>query len=555
MMVAGQQGRIELATLLTGLEYKGRGGVAGRLVASVTSDSRQVGPGAVFVAVRGEAVDGHVFIDEAISKGCVALVVEAGHPLVRARKAKPAAEVCWIQVADSRSALGQLVAAFFGHPAAGLRLIGVTGTNGKTTTSYLLESMIKESGGRPGVIGTVNYRFGATVQPAELTTPGPVRLHELLRRMADDGVTHVIMEVSSHALSQDRLHGLRFDVALFTNLSRDHLDFHGDMATYFASKKKLFTHYLKEDGTAVVINWPPGEIDGGAQPDEINWGRQLIEELRGSELRSAAQAGVGRLQGERRRTGPRHILECGVREGDVCLGPVHFDNHGITAAIKTPVGSWELRSRLVGEFNLKNLLGGVGVGVALGLDRQAACRGLARVEAVPGRLERVASPAAGAIFVDYAHTPDAMENVLRTLATLEHRRLIVVFGCGGDRDVGKRPIMGQVAGRLADVVLLTSDNPRSEDPGRILGAIERGLTDTPLRRGRAEAILARPGTRGYDVVESRRAAIEIAVRFLAAGDILLISGKGHENYQITRTGQHFFDDRVEVRRQACQVRW
>ena len=545
------KGGKDLAELLQGLPHRAVGPVQGRRVVAVLTDSRRAQPGAMFVALPGRGVDGHAFIEQARRQGCTVLVVEEKRlpgPMPVASLGQDG--VTWVVVDDTRKALAHLAAAFFGHPAREMRLIGITGTNGKTTTSYLVEAMVRACGGKPGVIGTVDYRFGASREPASLTTPEPVTLHGLLRRMADAGVTHVIIEASSHALSQERLRGLQFDVALFTNLSRDHLDFHGDMESYFQSKQRLFFEQLKDNGAAVVVV-------GDEQSPALNWGRRLVAELRDKmAARSGKTAAKGKGgRGETSGVGPRAVFDCGDKEGAIVLGPARFSATGIAAEVRTPAGIWPIHSALVGEFNARNLLGAVGIGVALGLDTKQACHGLARVDRIPGRLERVPAAKAAAIFVDFAHTPDAMENVLQTLKQLAPTRLIVVFGCGGDRDSGKRPLMGQVAGRLGDVVLATSDNPRSEDPAKILRQIETGLATTALARQRAEAMLGRVGGRGYDVVESRRLAIGLAVRYAGPGDIVLISGKGHEEYQITRVGRRHFNDREEAQRQLCVINW
>ncbi len=541
----------ELAELLHGVTHRVVGPLQGLMVDVVLTDSRQARPGAMFVALPGSTVDGHAFVGQARQRGCTVLVVEEqwwSRPLALGDAGQDG--VTWVVVADCRKALAHLAAAFFGNPAQEMCLIGITGTNGKTTTSYLVEAMVRACGGKPGVIGTVEYRFGDSREPASLTTPEPVTLHGVLRRMADGGVTHVIMEASSHALSQERLHGLRFDVALFTNLSRDHLDFHGDMESYFQSKRRLFFKQLKGDGAAVVVI-------GGEQPPEINWGRRLYTELREKrEARSTRTAPEGEVgEGETTGAGPREVFDCGEKEGVIVLGPARFSANGIVAAVRTPTGVWPLNSPLVGEFNARNLLGAIGVGVALGLDGELACQGLTGVARIPGRLERVPASSAAAIFVDFAHTPDALENVLRTLRKLAPTRLIVVFGCGGDRDSGKRPLMGQVAGRLADVVIVTSDNPRSEEPAAILRQIETGLATNALSRRRAEEMLGRTEGRGYDVIESRRQAIGLAVRHAGPGDIVLLGGKGHEEYQITRAGRRHFNDREEAQQQLCAISW
>lgn len=529
-----------LGRLLEDLEHSATKLMEDINISAITSDSRQVKPGTLFVAVPGLTVNGHNFVDDAIAKGCAAVMVEKGWSKVGNYQNQDAP--C-IEVTDTRAALGRVAASFYGHPARAMKLIGITGTNGKTTTTYLLEAMIREAGGNPGVIGTVNYRYNGLEVPASFTTPEAVSLHELLRRMADSGISHVIMEVSSHALAQKRLEGLLFDIAVFTNLSRDHLDFHGDMAGYFASKKKLFLEYLKKDGKAVVVE--SSELADSVENvgPRIDWGSCLVEEI------------VCSAEWQNASEGKMDIITCGMTGAKVWVDSFNEDLNGIDAEIVMPAGRFHLHSSLVGEFNLKNLLGGVGAGIALGFDPNMIVHGLGKANIAPGRLERVMAGKDPAVFVDYAHTPDALENVLKTLRKIVSGRLIVVFGCGGDRDQGKRPLMGEIAGRLADIALATSDNPRGESPLKILAEIELGLQKTALRRMRAEALLNRPKMRGYDIIESRREAIAVAVRYANPGDLVLISGKGHENYQITSTGKIFFDDRLEAVRQLAIIKW
>jgi len=513
-----------LADLLQGVGGRVTGRVAGVMITGITADSRQVKPGALFVAVPGLKVDGHDFVARAVAQGCVAVVIERGRGggIVTGQAVR-------IEVEDSRAALGELAAAFFGHPARGLRMIGITGTNGKTTTTYLLEALLRGAGCRTGVIGTVNYRYDGVEIPAPFTTPEPVQLQQLLREMAARGVSHVVMEVSSHGLAQKRLQGVAFDVALFTNLSRDHLDFHGDMEQYFAAKACLFSDHLKEGASAVIVR------EAATDPGEP-WGGRLAESLAADSAWRAAG---------------RKIVTCGMAAG-VDVHPRRFacSLAGIDAEVQTPAGGMAMHTRLVGSYNLKNVLGAVGVGTALGLAPEAMADALVDFAGVPGRLERVAGGrVAGAeVLVDYAHTPDALDKVLETLRELTPCRLIVVFGCGGDRDRGKRPLMGKVAGRLADVVVVTSDNPRSEEPRQILADIEAGLRAAAVPRLRAEALLSRPGMRGYDIIPSRREAIAVAVRGAGPGDVVLIAGKGHECYQLGAAGKTFFDDRVEAGR-------
>ncbi|MEJ2033638.1 MAG: UDP-N-acetylmuramoyl-L-alanyl-D-glutamate--2,6-diaminopimelate ligase [Deltaproteobacteria bacterium] len=506
-----------LIELLEGLPCRCHGDAGQVIISSLTADSRKTGSGTLFVAVAGLRDDGHRFVPEAIGRGCEAVVTEAGRPLPTTID-----EVVQVEVPDSREALGRLAASFYGHPASELQMIGITGTNGKTTCAYLLEAILREAGAEPGVIGTVNYRYGGRELPAPFTTPEPVALQRLLRQMRDAGVTHVVMEVSSHALAQQRLAGVMFDLALFTNLSRDHLDFHGEMAAYFACKQKLFAEHLKPGGRAVVVET---EADRGTS---INWG----------------------CLGQ--------ILSCGLHQGcDVTAASGRYELSGLQAELHTPAGDWQLSSPLAGRFNLENILAAAGGAIALGLSASAIQRALTTSQGAPGRLERVTAKAGVEIFVDYAHTPAALENVLATLRGLNPRRLILVFGCGGDRDRGKRPLMGEIAGRLADVVLVTSDNPRSEEPPAIMADIEQGLrTGRPsLSRQRAEVLLQENRRRGYDLIESRREAIGLAIRGSRPGDAILISGKGHEDYQITRNGRSFFDDRLEVHRQAAVITW
>ncbi len=523
-----------LQTLFRNVAHRGVGVVPGKAIDEVVFNSQNAHNRTLFVALPGQNLDGHTYVEDAIDRGCSALVIEEGRfPDSFLTRAVKKQGVSWLIVADCRQALGQISAAFYDHPAENMTLIGITGTNGKTTTSYLLESMLASVGNKVGVIGTVNYRYGGVHEDAPLTTPEPVAMQSLLRRMADKGVTHTVMEVSSHALSQKRISGLEFDVALFTNLSRDHLDFHATMEEYFDHKKLLFTEHLKDKGTAVVLT-------GLNTPTNEDWGSRLIRDLN---------------RNTKRRSFSKKLLDCGVDQQAIVIKRHRITAHGLSAKIDTPSGPWTIQSKLVGSFNVHNIMGAIGVGVALGLDPKKAAKGLASVDSVPGRLEQVSNPFGKKIFVDYAHTPDALENVLLTLREITVGRLVVVFGCGGDRDIGKRPIMGKVAGRLADVVLLTSDNPRSENPGTILNQIERGVLATLLSRHRAEWIFAKESRRGFDVIESRREAIQCATQNAGPKDVVLISGKGHEDYQISQNGRCFFDDRLEAVKQNRIIQW
>ncbi|MHB8810340.1 MAG: UDP-N-acetylmuramoyl-L-alanyl-D-glutamate--2,6-diaminopimelate ligase [Desulfobulbaceae bacterium] len=512
-------------------------------VTGVTSDSRLVRPGSIFVALHGAKQDGHAYVDQAVLDGCCAVVVE--------KEISVAGAVPVIRVTDSHQAYGQLAAAFFGHPARELTLIGLTGTNGKTTTSWIIEEMLRAAGMQVGVIGTVNYRYAdaegrSVVRAAPLTTPEPMELQALLREMRDRGVTHVVMEVSSHALVQKRLAGLRFAVGVFTNLSRDHLDFHGSMEEYFAAKKLLFTELLQPGGIAVIVTGTSPENSGVSK----GWGRQLLAHLR--------QLGFGEY-GPRRQG--RTFLTCGLTEDcSVRATNCRQSLQGFAADFRLGSEVRSLRSHLIGGHNVLNMLAAAGVGFALGLSPAGLIHSLHGVGQVPGRLEWVQLPPyagdAGQprVFVDYAHTPDALENVLRTLRPVTRGRLFCVFGCGGDRDRGKRPMMGKAAAELADRIVLTSDNPRSEDPAAILAEIETGVRQGDAARvPQTELFGGGPLPVKYSVVPDRREAIHVICALADAQDVVLIAGKGHETYQITGTGKHFFDDRLEAKN--AMLRW
>ncbi len=488
-------------------------------VSGITCDSRAVAPGSVFVAVQGEQADGHDFVADAVAAGCLAVVAQ------RMPDSLPAQHVPVFLVPDSQEALGILAAAYNDFPAAGLTMVGLTGTNGKTTTSWLVENLFAAAGKRCGVIGTVNYRYtGASGDPvvrqAALTTPDPVLLQGLLREMADAGVSHVVMEVSSHGLVRRRLAGLRFDVGVFTNLSRDHLDYHHSMEDYFAAKTLLFDRYLKPDAPAVVVI--------GEEKGDEDWGRRLAERL-----------------------GSRRVIRCGLAaDCQVTATGLRQDIDGLAARLVLPEGGCELRSTLTGRYNLANLLTAAGVGQALGIEPEIICQGLGLVSRVPGRLERVRLPGERpgmlpAVFVDYAHTPDALVNVLSTMADLTRGRLICVFGCGGDRDRGKRPLMGRAAARCADVVIVTSDNPRSEEPESIIAEILPGLRDGGLDGQRPEELFC-ARNRGYMVEEDRREAIRLACSLAGPDDVVVVAGKGHETCQLRGRERIFFDDRREA---------
>ncbi|WP_305041619.1 UDP-N-acetylmuramoyl-L-alanyl-D-glutamate--2,6-diaminopimelate ligase [Geoalkalibacter sp.] len=472
-------------------------------ISALHYDSRRVVPGSAFFALRGENADGHQFIGQAIARGAVAVVMEEARELP--------AGVAGLVVPDTRAALAEAAAVFFGDPTAGLRVVGVTGTNGKTTTTWLLEAILAEAGHRPAVMGTVNYRFGARQLPAPHTTPEALELMQVVQDFRAQGADSLVMEVSSHALQQHRADGVRFSVGVFTNLTPEHLDYHGDMDAYYASKKRLFSDLLPRDLGRAVIH----------VGDEF--GRRLAAEV-------------------------PNALTCGCRD-DAQVRPLaaELSLEGIRARIQTPRGSLDIHSRLLGQFNLENLLCAIAAAEALELPQAAIVAGLARAPQVPGRLESVDNQRGAVILVDYAHTGDALEKALVTVRALEPRRVLVVFGCGGDRDRRKRPVMGAVAARHADLVVVTSDNPRSEEPQAIIAEILAGLREAGCPALTREE-LGRAGGRGYVVEPDRRRAITLAVSLLAQGDLLLVAGKGHEDYQIVGSERFHFDDREEVKR-------
>lgn len=488
-------------------------------VSGLAYDSRKVGAEQVFFAIPGEKADGHDFVPDAIQRGAATIVC--------ARRTAEAEGVAFVRVKDVRRVMGQWSAHFYQRPSQKLKLVGVTGTNGKTTVTYLIESMLRAAGIEPGVIGTINYRYCGAEVPAHHTTPESLDLQELMDKMLGAGVKAVTMEVSSHALVQERVRGLDFDVGVFTNLSRDHLDYHRDMDDYFLAKSKLFTDYLKvsakRNKAAVIYADDPR-------------GRELIAKL-GNENLEVWSYGEG-------------------RQWDIHPLNVQRDVGGLRGQIRAKNRNIEFISPLIGAANLQNILAAVGVGLALGLDTGAVAQGIGQLRTVPGRLEKVANDLGVTILVDYAHTPDALEKVLGAVRPVTPGKLITVFGCGGDRDRGKRPLMGEIAARLSDVVVVTSDNPRTEDPLVIVNEVEAGVRKTGLKKFRVskrETLDSGPETeRGYCVEADRRAAIAIALRSANPGDSVLIAGKGHEDYQILGTKKIHFDDREVAREELAR---
>jgi UDP-N-acetylmuramoyl-L-alanyl-D-glutamate--2,6-diaminopimelate ligase len=504
---------VKLKELISRLPVKEVVGDAAVEVRGLAYHSRDVADGSLFAAIRGSQEDGRRFIPEALSQGARSLLVG---------EAREDLKVVQVVVPNVREALARLSAAFYGDPSSFLTLVGITGTNGKTTISYLLESMLEEGGKSVGVMGTVNYRFQGHIQPAPTTTPESLDLQRNLRAMVDAGATHAIVEVSSHALDLQRVRACDFDVALFTNLTRDHLDYHASMENYFQAKQLLFTQCLlesKKKERFAVIN---------------------LDDPKGAELsRIACGTPLGYGVDKRGEVWPERFAESA---------------EGLRARVRTPRGSFDLTSSLIGKHNLYNILAAVSAGVVLGLSRKTIAAGVARLTRIPGRLEPVPGGDGIGVFVDYAHTGDALERALVTLNGIRSGRLIVVFGCGGDRDRGKRAVMGRVAALASHLAILTSDNPRTEDPLKIIEEVEKGIQETGRKKYRAADLSGGWTDSGYLVIPDRREAIHLAVRAARPGDVVLIAGKGHEDYQIVGRKKFHFDDREEAAAALASVR-
>jgi UDP-N-acetylmuramoyl-L-alanyl-D-glutamate--2,6-diaminopimelate ligase len=499
---------MKLGQILKGLSHFELRGDPALEIRGLAYDSRQVRPGDLFVAIHGHRSDGHGFIESAVEKGAVAVAAET----FTSREAK----VATILVPDSRKALSRLALAFYANPFKNITLIGITGTNGKTTTTYLLESMVKAAGGKPGVLGTVNYRYSGKRVPAPVTTPESLDLIRLSREMVDDGVTHLVMEVSSHALDQGRIQDCPYHVAVFTNLSRDHLDYHKTMDAYFAAKSLLFKG-LRADHS------------GRTPSAVIN-----LDDPRGRDLVAMTRA---------------KVFTYGLgKECQVSADAVQMDRNGLKFRLRTPAGEGVVRSPLIGDFNVYNILAAAGTGIALNLPFGAVVQGIEAVTSVPGRLERVENTKGLTLVVDYSHTPDALLKAMKCLKPYVKGRLITVFGCGGDRDRGKRYDMGRLAGEHSDVAFITSDNPRSEDPLSIVKEIEKGMLDSGLKKGGENT---HPG-RGYFLEVDRGQAIRKAVAMAEETDVVLIAGKGHEDYQIIGSERRPFRDQEEAARAASE---
>jgi UDP-N-acetylmuramoyl-L-alanyl-D-glutamate--2,6-diaminopimelate ligase len=468
-----------------GTHVNGNGGVE---ISGLAYSSQQVQPGFLFAALRGEKRDGNDFLEDAFNRGAGAVLSE---------KPKPAhLDVTWITAVDAREALALAAANLYNHPSSRMKVIGITGTKGKTTLTYLLESILKQAGHNTGVIGTINYRWSGKVLPAGRTTPEAPEIQRMMSEMLGQGVTHCLVEVSSHGLDLKRVWGIQFDIAVFTNLSAEHLDYHESMEDYFEAKKKLFFLNAKKR-TAVVNSDDP-------------WGKKLIAEL------------------------PMATVTFGLEPAAIVRGQNYRQTEtGTKAEVEFPGGQVKICSALMGKHNFSNILAAVATSLALNVPSPTIKEGITALKNIPGRLEKIENPFGFRIFVDYAHTDNALGNLLETVRQLEPGRILLVFGAGGDRDKSKRPRMGGVAAKLADWTYLTSDNPRSEDPLAIIADIEKGFL--------------LEGSRRYSIIPDRGQAIKQALAEARKGDYVLVVGKGHENYQVFMDRTISFDDAEVIR--------
>jgi len=482
------------------LEHRGKNDIE---IKGIAADSRKVKDGYVFVAIKGSRENGHGYLTDAVRKGARALVVQdAEMGLIGATV---------VRLPDTRGALFDLADRFYDYPARHMDLIGITGTNGKTTTSYLLEAILTEAGKEVGVIGTINYRFKGNSFDASLTTPDPIDLMRLMREMRDAGVTHVIVEVSSHSLDQGRTQGLPWSRAVFTSFSRDHLDYHSSMEEYFRAKSLLFdslkeTQHNGEVRAILNMDDPKGQaLESMTKVPVVSYGLENRWLVRAADIESTLQ--------------------------------------GLRFRLMSSEGETVVTSPLLGRINVYNTLAAAATGLTYGIEVKTIASGIQCLSSVPGRLERVQNKKGLFILVDYAHTPDALEKALQTVRELTEARVITVFGCGGDRDRGKRPQMGRIAGDYSDLAIITSDNPRGEDPEHIVSEIEPGAREAGLH---VIDLDSSHTSRGYLVIIDRKQAIRAAMDVAHKGDIVLIAGKGHEHYQIIGKTKRYFNDVEEA---------
>lgn len=499
-----------------GMEHQHSAGT-GRLpdyeIGSIHYRAQEVKPDGLFVAIKGFKADGHDFIDEALTRG--ASVILTQEPVNK--------ESVIIEVENTRRALAAISANFYGNASEKLFIIGITGTNGKTTTAYIIESILAEAGFKVGVIGTINYRYSGRVFSNLMTTPESLDLQRILAEMHENWITHVVLEVSSHAIDLHRIDCCRIDIGVFTNLTQEHLDYHGDMESYWFCKKRLFTEHLKtgpKKGRALAV---------------VN-----CDDKRGK--------GLYDLLSEASDSMP--VISTGSA-ADKMIWPdnIKYSLTGITGRISTKRGMFNFKSPLTGEHNLENILSATGVGIAMGFSPAIIKAGIEKTCWIPGRLEFIPNKAGKFVFVDYAHTPDALEHVLSSLRSIKDNKIgkiICVFGCGGDRDRGKRPLMGEIAGRFCDLTIITSDNPRTEDPMKIISRIIEGIKQTSSKEYTLPELANGIQERGYFIEPDRRKAIKLSITSAGPGDIILIAGKGHETYQLIKGETFPFDDREEA---------
>ena len=461
-------------------------------IGSVVSDSRMQADRGLFFCIRGARSDAHDYAPQALANGCVALVVERFLDI----------DVPQVRVSNGRAAMSRMAAAFYGHPADGMKLVGITGTKGKSTSSYMLKAICEQAGMKCGLIGTTGNMIGEKRIHTNLTTPDPIDLQHLLRMMADEGVEVVVMEVSAHAIDMHRLDGLTFEVGCYTNLSQDHLDYFSTMENYFETKKKFFTGGMVRNATC--------NADEDTTP-------RVLEDL-----------------------SIPHITYGICEAADLFAREIEINENGVSFCLQLRgMHNMEIHLRMTGMFNVYNALAAASCALILGVTPDVICQGLESITSVPGRIEMLPTNTPYRVILDYAHSPDALESFLKTVRTFTRGRMIAVFGCGGDRDKGKRPIMGEIGGRLADLCIITSDNPRNEEPMAIIAAIEEGI---------------RPTGKPYEVIEDRREAIRRALSIGQDGDVIVLAGKGHETYQEIKGVKRPFDEKLIVQELLEEMR-
>ena len=474
-------------------------------ISFITANSKNAGKDSLFIAVPGTNIDGHDFLNDAFNNGARVFITE------RSFKQPGTTNIV---VPDCRSALAKLTAEFYNHPSKAMTLIGITGTNGKTTTAFLIESILKETKSRVGLLSTIQYRFGTQTLAASHTTPGPLELQKVLRDMADTGTQYAVMEVSSHGLQQKRVENCHFDTVIFTNLTPEHLDYHKTMDAYLKAKEILFTSLLsqsdKKDPVAVINTDDP-----------------------------SAQTLLNKIK--------RGTITYGINSGDIHTENIDMSLDGIKADIVTPEKIFSVRSKLIGHFNIYNILAAVSAAVSLGLSTEEIKAGIEKAKNIPGRMDEVRNDKGIKIFIDYAHTGDALKNVLKTINELTDRKIITIFGCGGDRDREKRPVMGKIAANYSNILFVTSDNPRTEDPNIIIKEIEVGVMEENFIKKDKPSSTA-DTDKIYFIEENRSIAIKEGISIAKPGDVVLIAGKGHETYQISGNNKYHFDDREEAMR-------